>query len=344
MATQTQTEETILIPNAPAIPGLRFRHYRGVSDIPGMIEVFNASAEADGTERSGTVEDLAKMYANLRNCDPYTDMVITEINGDIVGYSRVAWTEEIDGSLMYENFGFLKPEWRGKGLGTSLIQWSEARLREIAASHPGTGPRFLVSWAYDTQPHLTGLLEKAGYEAIRYGFDMVRPDLENIPDAPLPEGLEVRPVKHEHLPAIFDAEFEAFQDHWGASVKAEGDYERWLSESPFQPELWQVAWEGDQVAGMVRTFINETQNAKFDRKRGYTENISTRRPWRKRGLARSLMAHSMLLQKELGMTENALSVDAFNPSGALQLYKSMGFEVTRKQISYRKPLEMAQNQ
>jgi ribosomal protein S18 acetylase RimI-like enzyme len=167
---------------------------------------------------------------------------------------------------------------------------------------------------------------------------MVRPDLENIPDAPLPEGLEVRPVKPEHLRAIWEAEQEAFLDHWGASEVEEGDFERWLNNHPFQPELWQVAWDGDQVAGMVRTIIDRNQNARFGRQRGYTENISTRRPWRKRGLARALMAQSMRLQKELGMTETALGVDASNPNGALQLYESMGFQVTKKETIYRKPL------
>jgi ribosomal protein S18 acetylase RimI-like enzyme len=40
----------------------------------------------------------------------------------------------------------------------------------------------------------------------------------------------------------------------------------------------------------------------------------------------------------MGMEESALSVDAENPSGALQLYQSMGFEVVRRVTSYRKEL------
>jgi mycothiol synthase len=338
MSVQTQIDDIVAIPGAPGITGLTFRRYRGEADLPGMVEVFNASAQADSIERTSTLEDLAKVYSNLKNSDPQRDMVITEINGVLVGYSRVTWGVELDGTRIYEHFGFLKPEWRGKGLGMALVSWAEARLREIAADHPDTGPRFLGGWAFDTQTTMIGVFEKAGYKPIRYGYHMLRPDLENIPDAPLPGGLEVRPVKPEHLHAIWEAEAEAFLDHWGASEPAEGDYERWLNETPFQPHLWQVAWDGDQVAGMVRTFIDEKQNAKFGRKRGYTENISTRRPWRKRGMARALMAQSMRLQKELGMAETALSVDAFNPSGALQLYQSMGFQVVRKELVYRKPL------
>jgi ribosomal protein S18 acetylase RimI-like enzyme len=39
------------------------------------------------------------------------------------------------------------------------------------------------------------------------------------------------------------------------------------------------------------------------------------------------------------MIEAALGVDSQNPNGALQLYKSMGFRVTKRHAAYRKPLD-----
>jgi mycothiol synthase len=59
---------------------------------------------------------------------------------------------------------------------------------------------------------------------------------------------------------------------------------------------------------------------------------------RRRGLARALIAESLRMQKAMGFEESALSVDAENPSGALELYKKMGFEVVRQETSYRKEL------
>ena len=69
-----------------------------------------------------------------------------------------------------------------------------------------------------------------------------------------------------------------------------------------------------------------------------------RRTWaemdrRADGVARALLASSFRLLKDLGMTEAALSVDAENPSGALQLYESMGFQVVRRGTSYRKLMD-----
>jgi ribosomal protein S18 acetylase RimI-like enzyme len=38
------------------------------------------------------------------------------------------------------------------------------------------------------------------------------------------------------------------------------------------------------------------------------------------------------------MTQTALGVDTDNPSGALSLYQSMGYQVTGQETTYRKPL------
>jgi len=342
MVTEIVVQDSLLIPGAPDIPGLTFRYFRGEEDFPKMLMVLDRSAEADGNEEVHTLENIRSNYANLKNCNPYRDAVMVEANGEMIGYKRVSWWQELDGTYIYNHFGNLVPEWRGKGIGRALVRHSEARLREIAREeeHDASLPALFDTWALDNQRHLVTLLLSEGYETVRHAYDMVRPDLENIPDIPLPEGLEVRPVQPEHYRAIYDAEIEAFQDHWGSDVREESDFERWLTAWPisFQPQIWQVAWEGDQVAGMVRNFIIEEENRKFNRKRGYTESISVRRPWRRRGLARALIARSFKMHKELGMEEAALGVDAQNPNGALQLYESMGFKVVKHGAAYRKPV------
>jgi Acetyltransferases len=340
MSPYAQTDELIHVAGAPNIPGLRFRKFRGDADFPEMVRVFNGVNRDAGIKQVSTVESLSKTYSNLLHSDTATDVVMVEVNGELVGYKRVMWEVELDGTRTYTHFGFLLPEWRGKGIGTALVRHSEARLREIASAHPDTGPRWFSSWAWDATPTMHDVLLHEEYTPVRYGYNMVRPDLENIPDLPLPKGLEMRPVRTEDLRAVWEAEVEAFRDHWGAAEPVEGDFERWQLDMPFQPEYWQVAWDvaTNELAGMVRTFIDENANRENNHKRGYTENISVRRQYRRRGLARALMARSFQLQKELGMTETALSVDAQNPNGALQLYEDMGFRVTQTETSYRKAL------
>ena len=128
------------------------------------------------------------------------------------------------------------------------------------------------------------------------------------------------------------------QDHWGAQAWRDEWLEEWMEDPTFDPHMWQVAWDGDQVAGTVLNFVNAKENEEYKRERGYTEHISVRRPWRRQGLARALIAHSFQVLKDRGMSEAALGVDAENPSGAPRLYESMGFRKVKQSMTFRTPL------
>jgi ribosomal protein S18 acetylase RimI-like enzyme len=64
--------------------------------------------------------------------------------------------------------------------------------------------------------------------------------------------------------------------------------------------------------------------------------VFTRRPWRRRGLATALIARSLVVLRERGMTSAALGVDAANASGALGLYEGLGFAVDTRASAWRK--------
>jgi mycothiol synthase len=339
MFTQQLINDRIHIRNTPQIPGLNFRAWRSESDLPLMLEVINGCKAEDKVERSETLEDLTNNYNHLEHCDPYQDMLMAEIDGRMIAYTRVTWNKQEDGLTYYLTFGFLLPEWRRQGIGSAMLGWTEDRLRKLASSHEKKGSRFFQAGAADTEKGTTALLEKAGYLPVRYEFDMRRPISDPLPEAPMPPGLEVRPVKPEHIRPIWDAMQEAFRDHWGFAEEGEKTYHAWQGQSSFQPAIWKVAWEGDQVAGMVLNFIDEPENAEYKRMRGYTEGISVRRPWRKKGLARSLIVQSIQMFKDMGMTETALGVDSQNLSGALRLYQGVGYRQTKQFTIYRKSLD-----
>jgi mycothiol synthase len=91
----------------------------------------------------------------------------------------------------------------------------------------------------------------------------------------------------------------------------------------------------------VQNFLHEKENEKYNRKRGYTEGIFVRRPWRRQGMAKALISRSMRMFRELGMTETAHGVAADNPSGALQLYTDLGYRVHKEFITFRREMETA---
>lgn len=328
--------------NPVPLPNLRFRTFRGEVDYPIITAIVNACKAADGMDHSTTLEDVRNTYTHLFNCDPYRDMLFAEVEGRDVGYAIVWWQMNSDGEWVGFNVGFVVPEYRRRGIGRTLLDFVENRLLEISNHLIETeqlspsAPRYYLNTVVDKEFAKESLLRHTGYRVIRYEYDMIRPDLENIPDLPLPAGLEVRPVLPEHYRPIFDASNEAFRDHWCYFVEPEESFQRVLVDPNFDPSLWRVAWDGDQIAGMVLSFINTAENAEFNRKRGYTENICILRPYRKQGLAKALIALSLKALKERGMDHAALGVDAENTSGATHLYEKMGFRVVDRGTIYQK--------
>jgi ribosomal protein S18 acetylase RimI-like enzyme len=319
------------------LPGLNFRGFRGKEDFPHMADIINAVNETDDNDGFVTPEEIEKNYSFLQRSDTAQDLVFIEIDGIPVGYGRCMWDEEMDGDYLYSFFIHMKEEGRNNGIGYSVARYFINRLTKISNDHPVDAPKYFQSWCSDTQTWYNRLMTKLGFEPVRYGISMIRPGSQPVKVFPLPENIEVREVQPEDYRKIWEADVEAFRDHWGFVEQTEKDYQAYLEFPYFEPELWKVAWDGDQVVGMVRNFINPKENEKFNRQRGYTEFISVRRPWRRQGVARALLTQSIQMFLDMGMDETSLGVDTQNPNSAMQLYHSVGYTETKRYITYRKP-------
>jgi len=330
----------IILMNTPEIPALSFRHFRGESDYGSIASVLTVSQRADHSDRRVTPEDIAKAYANsLTNCDPCTDMIIAEVAGKMVGYVRGWWEQESPSIYLYKHLGALLPTWRRKGIGRAMLNWIENRLKDIAGTHPREANKCFQVSVSQFQEGTAILLEHAGYQQVRCFLDMVRPNLDNIPDLPLPDGLEIRPVTPDQYRAIWESVHATSQEEWGVAEPTETAYQEWLKDPLFQPDLWQIAWDkgtGNPI-GHVLTYIHHDENNQFTRKRGYTEGVGVSREWRRRGVARALISRSLLAQKAAGMTESALVADSDSTSGVTQLYESCGFQIVKRDTVYYKP-------
>lgn len=322
----------------PELEGVDFRRFRGPDDYTHFTRLVNASSRGEGNDRVETVEGFASNYSHLERCDLTRDLVVAEVDGLAVGYSRVTWDQEPDGPRVYRQVCFVDPEFGGRGVGGALLAWNEDRLREIAAEHEDVPEKLLEAWANDGNAAATALIRGAGFDPITYMAEMIRPTVSDLPDHPLPESLEIRPVREEDIRTIWDADIEAFRDHWGYVEPTEEDYQRFLEFEYHDPTLWKIAWDDEGVAGQVKSFINTAQNEEYGRARGWTEAISTSRRWRRRGVAKALIVESIRELAARGMTEVALGVHTENPNGAYQLYESLGYEVVQTWTTYRKPL------
>lgn len=321
----------------PPIPGLAFRHFQGDSDHAQIAAVLTASEAADQMVRNVSADDIANAYQHLNNCDPFKDIIVAEVFGKVVGYARGWWESDINFGRIYHHNGFLVPEWRRKGIGQVMLIWMENHFIQTGNSYQENAWYFQVN-VTQFQVNKAAMLERAGYQPARYFYEMVRPSFEDIIEFPLPDGLEIRPVKSCQYQAIWKSVDDTSKDEWAYKEPTDEDYQEWLASPHFQPHLWQVAWDiaTNQIIGHVLTYIDGVENEQFNRKRGYTESIGVDPSWRRRGVARALISRSLQAQKAAGMSESALTADSDSTSNVIQLYKSCGFQIIKCDTIYRK--------
>jgi mycothiol synthase len=329
---------SIEVPEAPAVPGLTFRHWRGpAEDLPGMAAANQLARDEAGVEEVINLETMTSFYSHLTNCDLDRDLMVVELDGRTIGYVRVEWRDLTNGTRQFYSLCALEPAQRRRGIGQAMLSWSERRLAEIAAAVPRDRPGQLFGSTYATDLAGKALLEKNGWTAVARGYEMVRPTLDDVPDLDLPEGIIVRPVTEAERRKIWEAAREAFRDERDEAEWNEEDWARFPEELP-DTSLWVNAFDGGEVAGGVLNSIDREANAHHGRARGALSSVWTGARWRRRGVAKALIARSLVLLRERGMTSAYLGVDGANPNQAMDLYASLGFEVATSTIDWRKPL------
>src|SRR3989304_1553360 len=270
----------VVIPGAPPIEGLRFRRPLGPADYRPLRESYPAPAPAGGLDEVLTEADIAAFLESPIDSDPALDVLIAEVEGRVVAYGWISHRLETSGDRaerpvgdsaerpvgdsaerpvgdeIHSHRGYVHPSWRRFGLGSAMLQQAWRRAAERTVSPDPSSTRLMQTFALGTETGANALARRFGYTAVRYAFKMRRDLALPIPERPLPAGIEIRPVRSEDWRPIWEAEREAFQDHWGYAPWPEEAYQRFLRFPHYDPSLWRIAWDGDEGAGMVLNFVN----------------------------------------------------------------------------------------
>lgn len=310
-------------------PGLNLRPVRW-ADLNAVAQLIYDVCEADGdTTVAVTPDELANEWKN-EGFNPEHDAFLVETqDGYVVGYEEFG---NVKDHYQLHADGYVHPEFKGHGVGTSLLHAVEERAREdMQLAEPDL--RVFIRSTIDNKDEEGHSLHKAeGYSPIRYHWRM-EIKLDAPPSAmALPDGIELRPfIKDEHAVALWQADNEAFRDHWGSH---DSTFENWqhrkFGSAEFDPTLWMIAWDGDQIAGY-------SQN-RFRMGIGWIGTLGVRRPWRKKGLGLALLHHSFGEFYKRGMKTIGLGVDASNPTGATRLYQRAGMYVASEFLTFEKEL------
>jgi mycothiol synthase len=218
--------------------------------------------------------------------------------------------------------GVVHPRAKGLGLGAQLVERSESWASEHGA------PR-LHQLGLGGDSEAASLFCARGYREVRRFYEMA---IElDAPPSP-PREIVVEPFREEAARAFHAALDEAFQDHWEHRSRS---FDEWWAlhrkSATFDPSLWFMVRDGDEVAAAVRNEPDRNGG-------GYVGALGVRRPWRGRGYGRALLLHTFAAFHERGTPRVTLGVDAQSPTGATKLYESVGMEVEQENVVYEKEL------
>lgn len=305
------------------------RAYSGPEDHPAMNDVSNAVRVFNGDPNIGTIADMDNYYGHLEHADLPRDCRLVELDGAVVAYGRASWNALANGEGQVDGILNIHPDHRGRGIEDLLVDHAIRRSGEIISIR-GTAIRTrIILYVTGNDPHQARVAEGRGFAVVRSGAQLIRPSLDDIPDVPLPTGLEVRPIDRGDRAVhrrIFDADARAFADSYGQQMASDAEFDEFIHMPTFNPELWRVAFHGGEIAGQILNYMSEAP-APDGSLIGWTEAISVQPEFRRRGLARALLVASLQAVRDEGATAAGLGVDLQNPNQAQALYESLGFRI-----------------
>lgn len=303
------------------------------ADFSAALTAVTACMRADGEPLNwGEAEFRARLIDPRRSHD---ELLVVEIEG--VGV--VAYADGFFRGEMYQTRGWVHPAYRGLGIGRMLLD----RQIEFARRYATREGRsiFIGSRIPETAHDNVALLQHAGFQFVRYYFDMTRDLREPIPPLEIADGLRMLSWAERRADYdVYEAFEEAFDDHWGHGRVPFPVFMHWLNTDQWQAATSFIVWAGDQIAGGALNDMGSQAAQRWGGNRAWTGVLFVRRPWRKRGVGRALLIATMLSARELGHAGLKLRVDAENPTGALRLYESMGFSREFTYVTYQKAVEL----
>ncbi|HEY9615759.1 MAG TPA: GNAT family N-acetyltransferase [Microcoleaceae cyanobacterium] len=319
------------------LPPFTARPYADETDLPAIVELINACNAIDQLDQVVTVTELQNALD-----DPEHDLDLelrlwTDAKGRLIGYSRLcllpATATAQDGFLTMK----VHPEARNQGIENQILAWAEATLRDVGRSR--SLPLYLRTGARDSQTEQRTWLEQHGFSVARCFYRMARSLADPIPKPQFPAGFTVRSVQLEDVPAWVEMFNQTFIDHWNHHPMTVERRQQWLTHPTYNPELDQVAIAPNGTfAALCLSLIDPADNRWTGRQEGWIGDLGTRRGFRRLGLGRAMLLTGMHQLKANGMDTALLGVDSQNPSGALKLYESEGFQRRWSNFAYCKAL------
>lgn len=299
-----------------------------------MLALHHRSTAHDGAPWVLSMEELCEEIDDA-HVVLATDTRVAEIDGRLAGY---AYTYHLPSEVREERcyvFGTVEPSQRDLGVGTALMTWAIERASEQLRSTCRSLPRYVRVDAYETIEAAHRLFADLGMVPVRYGEELLR-SLIDLPDVREVDGVRILPWPEDRDEEIRQAKNAAFADHWGSTPTPPHHWAQTVRGPGARSDLSFIAIdEHDRVVAHCLNKRFEADDAVTGRRDGWIDNLGTLREWRGRGIASALVVRSLHAFAAAGLTHASIGVDADNPTGAVRLYRSLGFEVVQRTITHQ---------
>jgi mycothiol synthase len=293
-----------------------------------VLTLLQACDVAEYGEPDTDPEDLEWLWS-LPRFDLERDARVVEGSGDFAGYAAV--DVRPDGTSFDADLS-LHPD-HGLPVGPALIGFLERRTAERTPSGK-RGELAIAAAAVNESKR--ALLEAHAFRPARSFFRM-EIDLEGSapPEPNVPEGIVVRRFRRGQDDEVIHRTMEeAFARHYRHVPQSLEEWRfRHFSHPNFDPDLWLLAWDDEQLAGAAINYPAADVS--------WVATLGVRPGWRGRGLGMALLLHSFAAFAERGRMRVVLGVDAENVDGATRLYERAGMRVTKRFEMYLKSIPAA---
>jgi mycothiol synthase len=285
----------------------------------------DAAAVSEAGARFGisdeTAQDIEAWFANpVMNME--RDARVAVRDGAIAGYADVS-DRTGEGKILWID---IRADEDALG---ALLDFAERRVVDLAT--PGGKAK---AWSPEQNAVWRSLLESRGFVFNSYSRRMRIELASGLPAPVWPDGIRVRSYRRaEDEQAVYEAHQEAFSEEQDFEQDPFDEWVHWSYREPFDPELWFVAEEGDEIAGIALC----RPERGGDMSLGWINILGVRKPWRRRGLGMALLHHAFRELQARGKTHAGLGVDGRNED-ALALYGRAGMDVERSFMWYEKTL------
>ncbi|WP_172631934.1 GNAT family N-acetyltransferase [Dictyobacter arantiisoli] len=301
-------------------------------DFQAIYEVINAS-RFNVTGVHETTEEEVRSRLSAPHLTLATESWVVESpEGQVVAFQVV---EQIEHARLFVN-GDVHPDHLGQGIGMLLLQAAEQWAQEqVQLAVPDL--RVVLNTPVNKQnTRKQHLFERHAYQPSR-PFWRMGIELTSAPVEPRwPEGIELRTLADDHTPerlyAVYEADQEIFQDHWGYVRQPYEEWKHWAVRSDvFDASLWFLALAGDDIVGIGLCADEQEAGA-------WVHALGIKRSWRRRGLAQVLLQYAFGEFYRRGRQRIFLNVDGKSLTGATRVYERAGMHVVRETMHYEKEL------